>query len=260
MVIITDSHHKLIRWRIVTHGAIDGYSRLIVYLRSSTNNQARTVYELFISAVEKHQLPSRVRSDQGTENIMVAQHMLEKRGSERHSMITGSSVHNQRIERLWRDMHRSATVLFYKLFYYLEHHSLLDPLNEHHLWALHYIFIPRINRSLQEFVNSWNNHPLRTAGHKSPQQLFTAGALLLQNSQIAALDFFDSVDESYGIDPDGPIPVSEEGIIIPQTTLRFSEGDMQLLQQHVHPCGVSDNYGIDLYEQTLHFISSFVPI
>ena len=252
---IADSHHKLIRWRIVTHGAIDGYSRLIVYLHSSTNNQARTVYELFISAVEKHQLPSRVRSDQGIENIMVAQHMLEKRGSERHSMITGSSVHNQRIERLWRDMHRSVTVLFYKLFYYLEHHSLLDHLSERHLWALHYVFI---HRSLREFVNSWNNHPLRTAGHKSPQQLLTAGALLLQNSQIAALDFFDSVDESYGNDPDGPIPVSE-GVIIPQTTLRFSEDDMQLLQ-HVDPCGVSDNYGIDLYEQTLHFIYSFVPI
>ena len=135
---------------------------------------------------------------------MVAQHMIEKRGSERHSMITGNSVHNQRIERLWRDMHRSVTVLFYKLFYYLEHHGLLDPINELHLWALHYVFIPRINRSLQEFLNGWNHHPLRTASHKSPQQLFTAGAMLLQNSQIAALDFFHSVDESYGIDPDGP--------------------------------------------------------
>ena len=38
----TDSHHKLIRWRIVTHDAIDGYSRLIVYLHASTN-RARTV-------------------------------------------------------------------------------------------------------------------------------------------------------------------------------------------------------------------------
>lgn len=183
---------------------------------------------------------------------MVAQHMIEKRGPERHSMITGNSVHNQRIERPWRDMHRSVTVLFYKMFYYLEHHGLLDPINELHLWALHYVFIPRINRSFQEFVNGWNNHPLRTAGHKSPQQLFTAGALLLQNSQIAALDFFDSVDESYGIDPDGPITLSEsEGVNIPQSAVRFSENDIQSLKLHVDPCGVSDNYGIDLYEQTL---------
>ncbi len=132
-------------WRIVTPGAIDGYSRLITYLCASTNNEAKTVYELFLSAVQKHQLPSRVRSDQGTENVLVAQHMIEKRGAERHSMITASSVHNQHIERLWRDMHKSITILFYKLFYFLEHHSLLDHLNERHLWALQYVFVPRIN-------------------------------------------------------------------------------------------------------------------
>ena len=256
---IADSHHKLIRWRIVTHGAIDGYSGVIVYLHSSTNNQARTVYELFLSAIEKHQLPSRVRSDQGTENIMVAQHMIEKRGAERHSMITGSSVHNQRIERLWRDMHRSVTILFYKLFYYMEHHGLLDPLNEYHLWALHYVFVPRINHCLKEFVRSWNNHPIRTAGHKSPQQLFTAGSLLLQNSQLAALDFFHAVDETYGIDLDGPVPLSE-GVSVPQTSFTFSADDILSLQQSVDPCGITDNYGIDLYEQTLQFISNLTPI
>ena len=157
-------------------------------------------------------------------------------------------------------MHGSVTVLFYKMFYFLEHHSLLNSLNEHHLLALHYIFIPRINRSLKEFVNSWNNHPIRTAQHKSPQQLFTAGCLLLQNSQIPALDFFHSFDDTYGIDPDGPIPISQESISVPQSTLRFSDADMQLLKHRIDPLGVSDNYGIDLYEQTLDFISTLIPI
>ena len=75
----------------------------------------------------------------------------------------------------------------------MEQNNLLDHLNEIHLWALHYIFIPRINKALHEFVSSWNNHPLRTAGHKSPLQLFTAGALLLQSSNLSTLDFFHQV-------------------------------------------------------------------
>ena len=98
MSFLTDGHHKLIRWRLVTHAGIDGYSRLIVYMKCSTNNQASTVYELFVSAIQMYHLPSRIRLDQGRENMLVAQHMIERRGADRNSMIVGSSVHNQRIE------------------------------------------------------------------------------------------------------------------------------------------------------------------
>ena len=189
---------------------MDGYSHLIVYLQCASNNKATTVYECFLNAVQVYHLPSHVRSDQGLENLLVARHMIEKRGAERHSMITGSSTHNQRIERLWRDMHRSVTILYYRLFYYMKHHDLLNPLDEHHLWALHYVYLPRISRSLNEFRNSWNNHPMRTTSHKSPIQLFTAGLLLLQNSQLSAMDFFEDVEETYGIDPQGPVSVASD--------------------------------------------------
>ena len=63
--IYIDSHHKLIRWRMVTHGAIDGYSRVVLYLKCTSNNRATTVYELFLVAVQNFNLPSRVRTDQG---------------------------------------------------------------------------------------------------------------------------------------------------------------------------------------------------
>ena len=56
----TDGHHKLVRWRIVTHAGIDGFSRMIVYLRSSGNYKASTVYQLFLKAVACYGLPSRV--------------------------------------------------------------------------------------------------------------------------------------------------------------------------------------------------------
>lgn len=254
---LTDSHHKLIRWRIVTHGCIDGYSRLITFLRCNSNNRATTVYELFLSAVQQHQLPSRIRMDEGGENVLVAQHMIEQRGAERRSAITGASVHNQRIERLWRDMHRCVTVIFYKLFYFMEHHDLLDPLNETHLYALLYVFIPRINRALSEFMYGWNHHGIQTAHNKSPHQLFAAGALLLQHSGLAALDFFECVDDAYGIDPDEPIQSeSDDGVMVPETRFSLNNEDFIRLQQVVDPLGVSEDYGIDFYERTLRFISS----
>ena len=60
--------------------------------------------QCFAEAVARYVLPSRVRSDYGVENIDVARFMIENRGSGRGSIITGSSVHNTRIERLWCDV------------------------------------------------------------------------------------------------------------------------------------------------------------
>ena len=85
----------------MTHAGIDGYSRTVVFLRCSTNNKASTVYGLLLVAAHQYGLPSCVRSDQGCENILVAQHMIHHRGNNRGSAIVGSSVHNQRIDHFW---------------------------------------------------------------------------------------------------------------------------------------------------------------
>ena len=245
----------MIRWRLTVHGGIDGYSRVIIYLKCSSNIRATTIYESFLGAVAVYHLPSRVRSDQGGENTLVAQHMIERRGADRNSMIVGSSVHNQRIERLWRDMHKCVTSLFYRLFYFMEQNDLLNPIDEKHLYALHYVFIPRINHALQHFMDGWNHHPIRTAQHKSPYQLFTAGMILLRNSGLTSLDFFDRVDSTYGIDEVGPIPSEEHStIVIPESTYILDEQRFELLRQSVDPLQDSDNYGMDLYELTLQFL------
>lgn len=246
MYFFADGHHKLIRWKIVTHAGIDGFSRLIVYLKCSTNNRASTVYELFLKAVHKYHLPSRVCSDEGGENVLVAQHMLEHRGPGRGSMLTGSSVHNQRIERLWRDLHSGVTRLFYRLFYYLEEHELLNISDELQLYSLHYVYLPRINKALDEFRSTWNHHRMRTTHNKSPQQLFTAGLLLLQHSQLTAMDYFESIDDFYGRDEDGPESDDNEGTVV-VSQLRFQVQPAVLQQlQSINPLGLSNSYGIDI--------------
>lgn len=40
-----DSNHKHTKWKLVIHGAINGYSRTVVMLRCSANNKAATVFQ-----------------------------------------------------------------------------------------------------------------------------------------------------------------------------------------------------------------------
>ena len=59
---------------------MDGYTRIPVYLICNTNNRAQTVLNLFMEAVSKYGLPSRVRSDKGGENVGVSFFMMSMMG------------------------------------------------------------------------------------------------------------------------------------------------------------------------------------
>ena len=129
---------------------IDGFSRLIVYLHCSNNNLASTVMAHFRQAVELYGVPSRVCSDHGL--VEIARFMITTRGLNRGSIITGSSVHNQRVEHMWKDVRRVVVRQYQNLFHYMESVGCLNPLDDVHLFALHHVYMPRINRALEEFI------------------------------------------------------------------------------------------------------------
>ena len=78
----------------------------------------------FTKAVQENGLPSYVRSNLGGENVDVWRFMVEQHSNP----STGSSTHNERVERLWRDVYRCVCVTYHNLFSSMEDEDVLNSL------------------------------------------------------------------------------------------------------------------------------------
>ena len=161
-------------------------------------------------AVDQYGVPSPVRSDHGLENIEIARFVITTRGLNRGSIITRSSTHNQRVERMWRDVRRVVVRQYQNLFHYMESTGCLNPLDDVHLFALHHVYMPRVNRALAEFTHQHNNHCLRTEHNFTLLQLFSVAP---RTTDPVSVDW-----NSYGVSTEGPAPDAEADncvIVIP---------------------------------------------
>ena len=148
------------------HGGVDGFSRSVVL----TITDLKQFWTVLFKAVQTYGLPSRVRSDRGRENVGISLFMLNhsQQGPGRGSMLVGRSMHNQ---------HQTTMTCFCTL-------SSLTflPLNNIYMFWLHFVYLPRINVHLQQWVTAWIHHPLYTARNHTPMQLWTEG--MLTNSMM----------------------------------------------------------------------------
>ncbi|CAG7727403.1 unnamed protein product [Allacma fusca] len=248
-----DTHVKLIRWKICVRGGIDGKSRVITFLEADDNNKAvnnKNNLQAFLKAVETYGLPSRTRTDKGLENIRIVRYMLETRGTNRGSHIFGKSVHNQRIERLWRDVFYGLLVIYYNL----QGSGVLNINNSKHIAILHHVFLPRINEHLQDFARGYNSHLLSTESNNSSQQLYLMHLGTIQDSFV---DHQNLQDWNFFCNDETDVQdlFQRNTITFPEYNAEFSERELQ----HLSPIDVrriSTSYGADVYQDAV----SVLPI
>ncbi|KAJ8369475.1 hypothetical protein SKAU_G00095030 [Synaphobranchus kaupii] len=150
------------------------------------------------------------------EKTDVAAFMVSVKGMDRNSHIAGRSVHNQSS---------------------LEDEGLLSPDNDVHIFALHWVFLPRLQHHLDCFVDGWNSHPLRTERNRSPLQLWHA------NIDSEASPNPPEVDDLYGVEWRGPHArdARDAGIVVPDTLLprEVSQDEIDnLVSQPIPPIGI----------------------
>ena len=179
------------------------------------------------------------------------------------------------IERVWRDCGRSVIQFYSRLFKHMEEREhCLELDNPVHMYSLHYIYQPRIQNVLHQWVSAWNSHPVSGCGNLSPLQMRESGFLerfgvihITGNSH----DVFDpmlpeqTTEEEYGVDwpesghADTDNSQPQQGACatdVPRCTLpgRVTPEQAQTALQDINPNDNDDNHGITLYKQCVNIL------
>ncbi|KAE8277340.1 hypothetical protein D5F01_LYC24753 [Larimichthys crocea] len=137
----------------------------------------------------------------------------------------GIMASHARIERLWRDVWMGATQVFYHIFRMLEEEGYLDLTNTTHFFCLHYVFLPRLQLTLDLFRGGWDNHPLRTEQNMTPNQLWELGQIQHpipdpEDLNIPEIDWEQS----------GDVSELHHGVNVPQFESPLSPEQLRLLK------------------------------
>jgi hypothetical protein len=216
----------------VIHGCIDGDTRTVIYLEALDNNLSTSTIVLFKDAVKRYQLPARVRGDKGGENVLIAEWMI-KYSLYGNAFLVGRSTHNTRIERLWLDVRKNVVDFYRNFFKSLEDFGLnINMLID--VYVLQYLFLPKINFELKEFIQAWNHHGLSTENNITPIQLMR----IREDFMPPPVDIEEA---EYGVDDD----IGDEGdevdfVEVYPLESPFSDIQQELFIQHCNRFGVEE--------------------
>lgn len=155
-LIHVDGYDKLKPYGIAIHGAIDGYSRKMLWSTASrSNNNPRFIAYWFLSWIRKiKRIPRAIRSDAGTENVLMRdlqralRHDHNDNMSGRNSFLIGRSVANQRIERFWGTLKTNFTHYWRNHFRDLQDTGVLDVSSPIHIECVRFCYLSIVQHQL----------------------------------------------------------------------------------------------------------------
>ena len=139
-----------------------------------SNKDPQVIAELYVSCVKEiGGCPLRVRTDCGTENVVLAgmQCYLRAHGTDEFAgekaHIYGSSPSNQRIEAWWSFLRRSCSSWWIDLFQDMSERGILELGNVYHMECLWYCYHKLIQNNMQKLRDHWNTHTIRKSPHET---------------------------------------------------------------------------------------------
>ena len=165
-----DGYDKRKPYGFALHGCIDGYSRKIIWLKVlSINSNPKVIADVFVKHISNVMIVRQIiRYDRGSENVVIGalqryfRRNFEDSFSGEKSFRYGTSTANQRIEAWWSIFRRSRSNSWINYFKDLVEEGTFDPSFPYHLEAARFSFMGILQNELDETVNIWNNHRIRS--------------------------------------------------------------------------------------------------
>lgn len=172
-----DGYDKLKPFGFCIHGAIDGFSRKLIWLEvSDTNNNPKLIAKYYLDALnEIGKAPRILRCDAGTENSVVCllQQFFRNDATDpfarSRSVIVGKSTSNQRIERWWGTLRQQGIQWWMNFFKDLRDSGRYNELDPIHCENLKFCFMHLIQTNLDRIAQQWNVHDIRSQHHAGVQ-------------------------------------------------------------------------------------------
>ena len=166
-----DGNGKLKPFGFYVHGCLDGFSRKITRLHvANTNKDSAVMAYYFFKQIEViNRTATKIRADLGSENSHVYgiqtffRRNYNDEFSGNRSFQYGKSTSNQLIEYCWSIYKKDTIQKYLDYFKDLRHCGEYDHTDNVHVEALKLSFYSINQDDLDNLVDYWNNHKIRTS-------------------------------------------------------------------------------------------------